>query len=602
MTNLDDITRRPELLDAELARAGAVIDRDRQHVRCPFHDDQHGSMGLFTGNDGKARFKCQACGAGGTIIDARALAAKVSDSEAIRALKSEHCGASTPVSPIQSTIAPSNKPSKIFKSVDDVTKAVEEMAARRGGKLAATYIYDNPETAWPELLTFRIEFTEGKKQFTQSHAVPGGFVFGGMEKNPIYRRAQILDAQEIVVVEGEKCVHRLEELGIAATTSPGGAKAAEKADWGPLSGRRVTLWPDADEPGAKYADDVVLSLAGLHDRPVVRRVEVARLELPVGGDVVDFAARYADDEAARLAIRSVIDSARPTGALADLQSELDDAVAGRRFAVALPWPMLSNDTRALLPGTVVVFCGSPGATKSLALIQALRGWIHNGVKAAVLELEDGAAYHLRRALAQISENSNVTDDDWCRANAAALSSITRSAQDELHALESAIEAPTAKMKATPPELLDWIERKASAGCRILCIDPITLMVKGQHSWTDDETFLFGAKKIVERHGASLILVSHPRKLPPGAKPNKMSMDDLAGGVAYSRFSQTILFLAAHPPTQAAVRTTCGNVSETINRTLTVFKARNGRGVEARQYGFIFDSKTLTLKEAGEITE
>ena len=36
-----------------------------------------------------------------------------------------------------------------------------------------------------------------------------------------------------------------------------------KADWSPLAGRRVLIWPDADEPGAKYAGDVARILHGL---------------------------------------------------------------------------------------------------------------------------------------------------------------------------------------------------------------------------------------------------------------------------------------------------------------------------------------------------
>jgi putative DNA primase/helicase len=36
-------------------------------------------------------------------------------------------------------------------------------------------------------------------------------------------------------------------------TSQGGSKAADKSDWAPLRGRRVTIWPDHDEAGAAYA-------------------------------------------------------------------------------------------------------------------------------------------------------------------------------------------------------------------------------------------------------------------------------------------------------------------------------------------------------------
>jgi hypothetical protein len=39
-------------------------------------------------------------------------------------------------------------------------------------------------------------------------------------------------------------------------TSPNGNKSAEKADWSPLRGRNVVIWPDADLPGDVYAQAV----------------------------------------------------------------------------------------------------------------------------------------------------------------------------------------------------------------------------------------------------------------------------------------------------------------------------------------------------------
>lgn len=62
----------------------------------------------------------------------------------------------------------------------------------------------------------------------------------------------------VLVVEGEKAsdaaVVRFPDH--AVVTSPGGANSARKADWTPLAGRDVVIWPDADAPGARYAADV----------------------------------------------------------------------------------------------------------------------------------------------------------------------------------------------------------------------------------------------------------------------------------------------------------------------------------------------------------
>jgi putative DNA primase/helicase len=48
---------------------------------------------------------------------------------------------------------------------------------------------------------------------------------------------------------------------MVTTTSYGGANSAAKTDWSPLKGRKVFIWPDADEPGGKYAKEVAQRLS-----------------------------------------------------------------------------------------------------------------------------------------------------------------------------------------------------------------------------------------------------------------------------------------------------------------------------------------------------
>lgn len=66
----------------------------------------------------------------------------------------------------------------------------------------------------------------------------------------------------VIVTEGEKAADAAQTIfpDSAVVTSPGGAKAAKAADWTPLAGRPVMIWPDADEPGAEYARDVEAEL------------------------------------------------------------------------------------------------------------------------------------------------------------------------------------------------------------------------------------------------------------------------------------------------------------------------------------------------------
>jgi hypothetical protein len=56
--------------------------------------------------------------------------------------------------------------------------------------------------------------------------------------------------------------------GFVVVASPNGAKSAAKADWTPLRGRDVIIWPDADAAGLEYAQTVVkyLGAAGVRKR------------------------------------------------------------------------------------------------------------------------------------------------------------------------------------------------------------------------------------------------------------------------------------------------------------------------------------------------
>jgi len=58
---------------------------------------------------------------------------------------------------------------------------------------------------------------------------------------------------EVITVEGEKARDAAAQLlpDCVVMTWQGGAQAVDKADWRPLAGRVVRLWPDNDEPGEK---------------------------------------------------------------------------------------------------------------------------------------------------------------------------------------------------------------------------------------------------------------------------------------------------------------------------------------------------------------
>jgi hypothetical protein len=88
----------------------------------------------------------------------------------------------------------------------------------------------------------------------------------------------------VVIVEGERDADRLTELGIIATTNPGGAGKWQSAYNEELRDRAVVVLPDNDAPGRQHAEAVVASLRGVARSAVI-------VELPglvPKGDVSDW--------------------------------------------------------------------------------------------------------------------------------------------------------------------------------------------------------------------------------------------------------------------------------------------------------------------------
>lgn len=112
---------------------------------------------------------------------------------------------------------------------------------------------------------------------------------------PLYRLPNLIAADPaalVFVVEGERCADALAKLGIIATTS-GSCSSADAADWTPLQGRSVIVWPDNDGPGAGYAAAVVAKLHALQcDVRLIAREVVESLS--DAGDVVDWIAQHHD--------------------------------------------------------------------------------------------------------------------------------------------------------------------------------------------------------------------------------------------------------------------------------------------------------------------
>jgi len=579
MRTLDAKRHDRAALEAELKLAGATIRGAT--VKCPFHDDRHPSASIYQDPEGIWRYKCQSseCGFGGDLFDVRA---RATGRDVADILRDER-----PAAPMERT-------EKVYPTIQALRSAVSA-----GGKIEAEYPYINPTTGKPDLVVFRIQTPRGKS-FRQASPVRGGWVMRAPAKPwPLYRRKEIADAPIVFVVEGEKCCHALAEIGITnVTTTPAGAGHADHCDLSPLAGKQVYLWPDADSAGIAHMKQVMALLEKLKPACDIRVIDPSTEGLSGKEDVCDWI------EICRSNGVDPLDRLDPVCAYAKtftlssgLKDRIEATIDGTWKDVAWPWPKLTRLSRALLPQTVSILCGTPGSAKSFFLLASMMRWFDEGIPFACYELEEDRTYHLDRVLALREGDVNLLDPEFVRDNP----EVKRAAYERhrayldqfgRHIWDAPVEAPTLD------GVTAWIRQRAIEGNRVIAVDPITSADEGtDKTWIADKKFVNAVKAIVRSSDTSLLIVTHPKK---GSKV--ASLDDLAGGASYQRLSQCVLWLERHRARKRmTVAGECGRCEVDIDTTLHISKARNGKG-HGYGIGFKIDWPTLCFSETGVIIE
>ena len=168
------------------------------------------------------------------------------------------------VSPSEASTGPSQKAKRRTPWLP-----VSPAPATASAPPVAHQVRGRPEMSWKYLsqsgdllgVVYRFKTSDGGKEVLPCvwarHEVSGAeewrwLAFG--EPRPLYGLDRLVDGKTVLVVEGEKCADAAAaELSqwLSVVTWPGGGKAVSKADWQPLAGRKVIIWPDCD---AKVGD------------------------------------------------------------------------------------------------------------------------------------------------------------------------------------------------------------------------------------------------------------------------------------------------------------------------------------------------------------
>lgn len=177
--------------------------------------------------------------------------------------------------------------------MESIQQAAEKLTSHIG-KLVKVYEYRDLDGSL-SFCKLRIMQSDGRKTFRMMSNAGGGFDLkrddslkppGGW---PLYGLSTLNRSGAVWVVEGEKDADSLHALGLACVTS-GSTSSDGNADWSPLAGREVVLWPDNDDAGKRYAERVAEILEPLASS--VSTVTVDALTLPEKADCSDWLARH----------------------------------------------------------------------------------------------------------------------------------------------------------------------------------------------------------------------------------------------------------------------------------------------------------------------
>lgn len=256
-----DIVELIESCGVELKRAG----KERKGL-CPFHNERTPSFHVVPHK--QAAF-CNGCGWHGDALDFVMAFERVDFREAARRL-----GAQEPATQRERRPLPPPPPDRITGKPPAGTDA-PNFRSRKYGQPVRTWAYRD---AAGDILGYvaRYEYPDDGRQKKLTPQWTWGSTDGGhtwswgmghwSRPRPLYgldRLAARPDA-EVLVSEGEKACDASSVLkAYVNVTWPGGCQAIKHVDWSPLAGRRVILWPDADEPGREAMLELAAILTAL---------------------------------------------------------------------------------------------------------------------------------------------------------------------------------------------------------------------------------------------------------------------------------------------------------------------------------------------------
>lgn len=457
---------------------------------CPFHEDKKPSLNF---NAATGKFYCHGCQAGGDILT--------------------FYGMLTGLDPV-------NDFPEILKRISEEFSINGQGAEK--SKIVKTYEYLDEKGD----LLFQVCRLD-PKSFRQRRPDGNGswsWNLAGIRR-VLYRLQEVIEAREVILVEGEKDADRLCSLGFTATTNPGGA-----GKWRPeysesLRGKDMIFIPDHDGPGKKHVEAVSKALTG-----IAASIRILTLpDLPEKGDVSDFLDRFEDETAAAEKLSILIEDAK---ALPECRTDKLVFINAADWLETEPEAVDQIFEDTFDAGDKVTVIGSSKLRKTFFLDQMLLSlaagrpflkWRNSVPRRIVLIQFEIRKHHKHRRIKRLARAMGIKKAEL---------------GDRFHILNArglGITGPEGLKKITPQIM--------SYSPDVIAIDPLYKLTVGAENTAEDSKVILNAFDVLaEKTGAAVLYVHHDSKGTPGDRDIR---DRGAGSNVLGRDYDACFVMTAH---------------------------------------------------------
>lgn len=266
-------------------------------------------------------------------------------------------------------------------------------------------------------------------------------------------------------------------------------------------------------------------------------------------------------------------------------------ISGEEKPMPFPMPRLNEGLGGgLMPGTITIFIGEPGSSKTFTALAACLYAHEKGWKWAYLPLERDRTYAERRMLAVLKNDWNVLKPehasesmDFFRQESIRkfMARVAKNIQPNPRQMRKDAEGNYFVPECHYAEMLEKM-RELCATRDFVILDPLSMLSfddAGRKQWESQERFAKDLAAIVMQTQTRLMLVHHTRKSAPGLKVRQTNLDEAAGSAGIVRFADNVLFLEHYPDgIDNEVYGQHGIVRDVHHkRVLFIAKARDGKG-------------------------